>query len=346
MSSGAAHWRNWIYLTERRHWHSFWCRWSPNGELATQFAAERIFEPAEGGCRMQVVYHYGDERGTVREGPTCGPWTMTADECRSAVAELREAAGGFGALLQRVKSNKIPKAARDNLEARKLEEHRRFCEEFITRAGAHLRAAEEAEAAAMASKAREAAAVEAELAKQEAARVKKEAEERERQEALERRARENNARFAEMKAKWAEKGGDGEGRGKKRKKGAKDESPEDEQPAVDADVLADAGLLDSDDDDGMGNEFNAAAKEAEANAAIAAAGLEESDDEKEDAMEGVSVEAAAEAEDITKAELAAAGLEDTDDDDEALVPAAAGGTDGGAEPAKRRRVGILDDDDE
>ena len=81
MSSGAAHWRNWIYLTERRHWHSFWCRWSPNGELATQFAAERIFEPAEGGCRMQVVYHYGDERGTVREGPTCGPWTMTADEC-------------------------------------------------------------------------------------------------------------------------------------------------------------------------------------------------------------------------------------------------------------------------
>lgn len=270
----------------------------------------------------------------------------TADECRSAVAELREAAGGFGALLQRVKSNKIPKAARDNLEARKLEEHRRFCEEFITRAGAHLRAAEEAEAAAMASKAREAAAVEAELAKQEAARVKKEAEERERQEALERRARENNARFAEMKAKWAEKGGDGEGRGKKRKKGAKDESPEDEQPAVDADVLADAGLLDSDDDDGMGNEFNAAAKEAEANAAIAAAGLEESDDEKEDAMEGVSVEAAAEAEDITKAELAAAGLEDTDDDDEALVPAAAGGTDGGAEPAKRRRVGILDDDDE
>ena len=79
----AAHWHNWIYRTERRHWHAFWCRWSPDLELTAQFKAERIFEPLESGdgCRMQVIYHYGDERGTVSEGPTSGPWTMTAEEC-------------------------------------------------------------------------------------------------------------------------------------------------------------------------------------------------------------------------------------------------------------------------
>ena len=79
----AAHWHNWIYRTERRHWHAFWCRWSPDLELTAQFKAERIFEPLESGdgCRMQVIYHYADERGTVSEGPTSGPWTMTAEEC-------------------------------------------------------------------------------------------------------------------------------------------------------------------------------------------------------------------------------------------------------------------------
>ena len=81
--AAAAHWNNWVYRTERRHWHAFWCRWSPDLEITTQFKAERIFEPLESGdgCRMQVVYHYGDERGTVSEGPTSGPWTMTAEEC-------------------------------------------------------------------------------------------------------------------------------------------------------------------------------------------------------------------------------------------------------------------------
>ena len=82
ISGGAAHWKNWIYRTERRHWHSFWCRYSPVGEIDTQFRAERIFEPLESGdgTVMRIVYHYGDERGTVSEGPTCGPWTMTVEE--------------------------------------------------------------------------------------------------------------------------------------------------------------------------------------------------------------------------------------------------------------------------
>jgi len=83
MASSTAHWKNWIYRTERRHWHAFWCRWSADGEITTQFKAERIFEPLESGdgCTMQVIYHYEDERGTVSEGPASGPWTMTAEEC-------------------------------------------------------------------------------------------------------------------------------------------------------------------------------------------------------------------------------------------------------------------------
>ena len=86
----AAHWHNWIYRTERRHWHAFWCRWSPDLELTAQFKAERIFEPLESGdgCRMQVIYHYGDERGTVSaatgSAAAAGPGGAPSEEGSSA----------------------------------------------------------------------------------------------------------------------------------------------------------------------------------------------------------------------------------------------------------------------
>ena len=50
------------------------------------FKAERIFRPLDNegtGCEMQVVYHYEDERGTVRDGPMCGPWKITAAQSAS-----------------------------------------------------------------------------------------------------------------------------------------------------------------------------------------------------------------------------------------------------------------------
>ena len=85
MESGdlaAKHFANFIYRRVARHWHSRWVRWQPDGTLKQAFQAERIFEPTktEGGedaVTMRVIYHYGDERGTVSEGPQCGPWTIT-----------------------------------------------------------------------------------------------------------------------------------------------------------------------------------------------------------------------------------------------------------------------------
>lgn len=78
----AQHFANFIYRRVARHWHALWIRWQPDGSLKQRFTAERIFEPSktedgEEGVTMRVVYHYGDERGTVSEGPPCGPWTIT-----------------------------------------------------------------------------------------------------------------------------------------------------------------------------------------------------------------------------------------------------------------------------
>jgi hypothetical protein len=84
----AAHWDNVIYRHTARHWHARWARWTAPGEPTERFAAERIFTPREPatdapcsttGFEMRVVYHYDDERGTVREGPTCGPFCMDKD---------------------------------------------------------------------------------------------------------------------------------------------------------------------------------------------------------------------------------------------------------------------------
>lgn len=78
VAAGAdAHWANFLYSHTPRHWHALWCRWGAGGELKAQFGAERVFVPVEGGCDMSVVYHYSDDRGTVREGPQCGPWRIT-----------------------------------------------------------------------------------------------------------------------------------------------------------------------------------------------------------------------------------------------------------------------------
>lgn len=77
----ASHYRHFMYRAVARHWHALWCRWLPDATLKEQFHAERIFVPAETGegTDMQVVYHYGDERG-MREGPQCGPWRITEAE--------------------------------------------------------------------------------------------------------------------------------------------------------------------------------------------------------------------------------------------------------------------------
>lgn len=82
-AEAAAHWQNFIYIREARHWRNFWCRWKPDGTLTEKFRAERIFRPlANGaGCTNRIVYHYPDERGTVKDGPLCGPWTLTEQDC-------------------------------------------------------------------------------------------------------------------------------------------------------------------------------------------------------------------------------------------------------------------------
>ena len=82
----ARHFANFLYRRKARHWHSLWVRWHPDGSVKQRFHAERIFHPNEinssggGDVQMRVVYHYGDERGTVSEGPTCGPWAITEAE--------------------------------------------------------------------------------------------------------------------------------------------------------------------------------------------------------------------------------------------------------------------------
>lgn len=78
-----AHWNNFIYRQHARHWHALWCRWTPAGDLKQRFYAERIFTPIAQGASMRIVYHYDDERGTVVEGPTCGPWELTEELNRS-----------------------------------------------------------------------------------------------------------------------------------------------------------------------------------------------------------------------------------------------------------------------
>ena len=77
------HWQNFIYCKEARHWRNLWCRWKPDGSLSETFKAERIFKPMMNGtaCSNRIVYHYSDERGTVKEGPLCGPWTISEAAC-------------------------------------------------------------------------------------------------------------------------------------------------------------------------------------------------------------------------------------------------------------------------
>jgi hypothetical protein len=73
---------NWSLFTAKdvpKHWHSLWCRWKPDGSPVAAFHAQRIFKPdGEGGVVQNNIYHYEDERGTVSEGPLCGPWNITA----------------------------------------------------------------------------------------------------------------------------------------------------------------------------------------------------------------------------------------------------------------------------
>ena len=61
-TGATAHWHNFLYRTEARHWRSLWCRWSPSGDLVERFEAERIFEPLEDrdSCTQRNAYHYSD----------------------------------------------------------------------------------------------------------------------------------------------------------------------------------------------------------------------------------------------------------------------------------------------
>jgi len=68
---------NWMYDNKRKHWYSFWCRWNPKGDLLTRFYAERILVPdGKGGTIHRNVYHFTDGRGTIQDGPLCGPWLI------------------------------------------------------------------------------------------------------------------------------------------------------------------------------------------------------------------------------------------------------------------------------
>ena len=100
-TAATAHWHNFLYRTEARHWRSLWCRWSPSGDLVDRFEAERIFEPLEDrdSCTQRNVYHYSDDRGSVREGPLCGPWVMTAEACATDVGIVHPARQGMSTLL-------------------------------------------------------------------------------------------------------------------------------------------------------------------------------------------------------------------------------------------------------
>lgn len=285
----------------------------------------------------------------------------TAAECRAGMDELQEAAAAFGRLVEGLRKGRVSKES--GLDAKKVEEHQRYCIEFTERARVHLQHAEESEKAARIKAEKEARAIEAELARIEAERVQKETAERERVEALERRAREHKDNFREMQAKWKDSEAEPEAKPRRAKKDADVDMAEagNGLPDEEGDLLADAGLLDSDDDDGGDGAADAAPEPAADapgpaapelddadRAALKAAGLDsDSDDDSDgggDAEPLTKKRPASEVEEAAGADDVPAGLEDSDG--EGAAPAAVGGEGEGGAPAKRRRMAVLDDDDD
>ena len=187
--------------------------------------------------------------GRRRATKTFARHDKTAAECRAGMDELQEAAAAFGRLVEGLRKGRVSKES--GLDAKKVEEHQRYCIEFTERARVHLQHAEESEKAARIKAEKEARAIEAELARIEAERVQKETAERERVEALERRAREHKDNFREMQAKWKDSEAEPEAKPRRAKKDADVDMAEAGNGLPDEEGdLADAGLLDSDDDDG------------------------------------------------------------------------------------------------
>jgi len=75
------HWELWPYCNTEKTWHSLWCRWDCNAKLIAKFKAERKFkQDGKGGCTQNNIYYFEDERGTVKEGPLCGPWHISEEQ--------------------------------------------------------------------------------------------------------------------------------------------------------------------------------------------------------------------------------------------------------------------------
>lgn len=73
-----AHFAMWPYRTESVTWHSDWIRWQVSGEVKARFTATRDFKHTGGDSgegHQHNTYHFSDDRGTVSEGPMCGPWS-------------------------------------------------------------------------------------------------------------------------------------------------------------------------------------------------------------------------------------------------------------------------------
>jgi len=76
-------WKLWPYFKESIKWHSDWTRWNANAvddnDLSVQehFKAYRHFTAHDDHYTMHHnTYFYEDQRGTVDEGPMCGPWKI------------------------------------------------------------------------------------------------------------------------------------------------------------------------------------------------------------------------------------------------------------------------------
>jgi len=73
-------WKLWPYFKESIKWHSDWTRWNAVADdLSVQehFKAYRHFTAHDDHSTMHHnTYFYEDKRGTVDEGPRCGPWKI------------------------------------------------------------------------------------------------------------------------------------------------------------------------------------------------------------------------------------------------------------------------------
>lgn len=74
-------WKLWPYFEESIKWHSEWIRYDAEStSINERFQACCDFTAHGDHNTQRHTYMYGDGRGTLSEGPTCGPWKQDKAE--------------------------------------------------------------------------------------------------------------------------------------------------------------------------------------------------------------------------------------------------------------------------